>query len=126
MPNPARVVSGRRHHRLRMLASSHFACRGWNVGGIALGAKRCEHTRSGTVNHQTALGTFLKSVKERALHLVEDVEVDGALVAYSNDCFVQGVQHHHGSQLLAAVMDRWPSFSRFESEENFLRFHRSH
>ena len=28
-----------------------------------------------------------------------------------------GVQHHHGSQLLAAVMVRWPSFSRFGSRK---------
>ena len=74
-------------------------------------------------NHQTALGTFLKCVKERALPLVEDVEVDGASVAYSNDCIVQRVQHHFSSQLLAAVMDRWPSFSRIGSSKlpRFLR-----
>ena len=35
-------------------------------------------------------------------------EDNDARVAYSNDCFVLGVQHYHGSQLLAAVMDRWP------------------
>ena len=33
--------------------------------------------------HQTAFGTFLKFVKERALPLVGDVEIDVALVAYS-------------------------------------------
>ena len=74
-------------------------------------------------NYQTALGTLLKFVKERALSLVEGVEIDGALVAYSNDCFVQGAQHHQGSQLLAAVMDRWPSFSRFGSKK-LSKFHR--
>ena len=67
------------------------------------------------VIQQTALGTLFKFVKERTLQLVENVEIDGALVAYSNDCFVQGVQHHHGSQFLTAVMCRWLSFSRFES-----------
>ena len=69
-------------------------------------------------NYQTTLGTFLKFVKERGLPLVEDIEIDGALFAYSNDWFVQGVQHHHGSQLLAAVMDRWPSNGRV-GPENF-------
>ena len=32
-------------------------------------------------------------------------------------CFVQGVQHHHGSQLLAAVMERWPPFSHCGSSK---------
>ena len=54
---------------------------------------------------------------KRTLSQVEDVEIDVALVAYSNDCFRQGVQHHHGSLFLAAVMDRWPSFSHFVSEK---------
>ena len=54
--------------------------------------------------------TFLTFVKERAFPLVDDVKIDGALVAHSNECFLGGVQHHHGSQLFAAEMDRWPSF----------------
>ena len=45
-------------------------------------------------------------LQKRTLPVVEDVEIDGALVAYSNDCFLQGVQHHSGSQFLAAVKDR--------------------
>ena len=56
-------------------------------------------------NHQTAPGKFLKFVLKRTLPRVEDVEIDGAVVAYSKDCFVQRVQHHNGLQLLAAVMD---------------------
>ena len=52
----------------------------------------------------TALGKFLKSVMERALHLDEDVEINDARVVYPNNCFVLEVQHHHGSQLLAAVI----------------------
>ena len=67
--------------------------------------RRDMRTLSARRNYQTAIGKFLKFVKERALPLDEDVEIDGALVAYSND-FVQGFQHHHGSQLLATVMDR--------------------
>ena len=42
---------------------------------------------------------------------------------YFNDCLLQGTQHHHGSRLLAAVMDRWPSSSRFGSRK-LPRFHR--
>ena len=88
----------------------------WKVGRIAP-ERRAVRTLAARRTYQTALGTFLKFVKERALPLVEEVEFDGVLVAYSNDCFVQGVPHHHGSQLLAAVMDRWPSFSRFGSRK---------
>ena len=47
---------------------------------------------------QIALGTFLKGVQERPLHLVGNVKVEGALVACSNDCFIQKVQHYHISQ----------------------------
>ena len=67
-------------------------------------------------SHLTALGKFLKLVKERALHLDEDVEVNDAQVESPNGCFLE-FQHHHGSQLLAAVVDRWPSFSRFGSSQ---------
>ena len=88
-PKSARVVSGRRHNCLCMLID-HLMCRDGRSGELIL---------------------------ERALPLVEDFEIEEALVAYSNDCFVQGVQHHHGSQLLAAVMDRWPPFSRFGSRK---------
>ena len=95
---------------MRMLVD-HFMCRD---GRSEDAARR---------NYQTALGTLLIFFKDHALPLVEDVEIDGALVACSNHCFVQGVQHHHGSQLLTAVMVRWPSFSRFGSRV-LLRFHR--
>ena len=73
-------------------------------------------------SHQTALGKFLKCLTERALHLVEDIEANDAQLAYQNDCFVLGAQHHHGLQLLAAVMDRWPSLRRFGSS----KLHRNH
>ena len=73
--------------------------------------------------HQTALGKFLKFVQKRMRPLVEDVESDVVLVAYSNDCSVQGVQHHNGSQLLAAMMDPWLSSSRF-GPRKLPRFHR--
>ena len=62
-------------------------------------------------------GQLLKCVKERSLHLVKDVEVNDGQDASRKDCFVMGIPHHHGSQLLAAVMARWPSFSRFGSSQ---------
>ena len=84
------------------------------VGRIAE-AKSCGSTRSTAESSTTLLKKFLKLAPKRTLPLVEDVEIDGTLVAYSNECFVQGVEHHRVSQLLAAVMDRWPSFTRFGS-----------
>ena len=51
------------------------------------------------------------------LPLVGDVEIDGALVAYSKTYFAQQVLHHHGSQLRAAVMNRWPSVSQSGSRK---------
>ena len=76
----------------------------WKVGRNAPRAKICGDTLSATEssNH---LGKFLKFVQKRTLPLVEHVNVDGAQVTYSNVCSVQGVQHHHGTQFLAAVMD---------------------
>ena len=121
VPRSARVVSGRQHHRLRMLVD-HLVYRGGR-SEESLVERKAVRTLPARRNHQTALGTFLKFVKERALPLVEDVEIHRALVAYSDDCIDHGVQRHHGSQLLAAVMDRWPSFSRIGSRR-LPRFHR--
>ena len=89
----ARVASGRHHRRLPMLVD-HLTCRDGRSEESLL-ERRAVGTLAARRNDQTALGTFLKLVKARALPLVEDVEIDGALVAYSNDCFAQGVQHHH-------------------------------
>ena len=202
LPSSARVVSGRRHHRLRMRAD-HLMCRDGR-SEESLKERTAVRTLAARRNHQTNLGKFLKFVrgtlhtcssgcvwdtiwhcealvggvcvhgytpfppccvlawlpktshgvgcelkwvlclwavgyallkgvcvpktsvgrivKERALALVEDVEIDGVLVAYSNDCLVQGFKHKHGLQLLAAVMERWPSFSRNASRK-LPRFH---
>ena len=78
------------------------------VGKVAPGAMNCENPQF----YQTALRTFLKWVKERMLPLVENVEIDGTLLAHSTHCFALGNLHHHGSQLLAAVMDRWQGFRK--------------
>ena len=59
------------------------------------------------------------------LLLVEDIKIDGALVAYSKKIALpRESMHHHGSQLLAVVMDRWPSCRRSGSRE-LPKFHRS-
>ena len=71
---------------------------------------------------KTALGTSLKFVKERALSPWSKTSKSTVpQLCVLKDCFVQGVQHHHGSQLLAAVMDRgtilmWQCSSSFCSD----------
>ena len=42
-----------------------------------------------------------------------DAEIDGVWSQSRTIAFCKRVQHHHCSQFLAAVMDRWSSFSRF-------------
>ena len=95
-------------------ADRSFDVSRWRVEKVAPGAKSCENQRSGTV---------LKCVKKNVLHLVENVEIDGTLVANSRYCFAQGIPHHHGLQLLSAEMDRWQLFSRSCSSK-LQRFHR--
>ena len=76
----------------------------WKVGRVAL-ERRAVRALAARQSHPTALGKFLTSVKEHRLQLDEGVEVNDARVVYPNEYFVLEVQHHHGSQLLAAVMD---------------------
>ena len=79
--------------------------------------RRTVRTNAARQNHQTALGKFLKFVQKRTHPLVEDVEIDGALVAYPNDCSVKGVQHHNGSKFHVVVIDCWLSFNHFRSSK---------
>ena len=60
--------------------------------------------------YQTALGTFFECEGERCGRR-------RALAACSKNCFARRTLHHHGSQLVAPVMDRWPSFSRLGSRK---------
>ena len=104
VPKLARVVSGRQHHRPSTLVH-RLMCRDGRSEESLL-KRRAVTTLAARRNCQLVLGAFVKFVKERALHLDEDVEVNDARVVYPNDSFFLEVQHHHGSQLLAAVMDR--------------------
>ena len=79
VPNSARIVSGRRHHRLCML-DGHLMRRHGKSKKSRL-ERRDVRPLAARWNYQTALGTFLKFVKELTLPLVKDVEIDGALVA---------------------------------------------
>ena len=115
VPQPAQVVSGRGHDRLRLLVNL-LMCRDARSKESFM-EQRAVRTLVARKHHQTARGKFLMFVQKRTLPLVEDVESDGALVAYSNDRSVHGVERHNGSQLLAAVVDRWLSFSRFGSSK---------
>ena len=77
MPVPmfARVVSGRRHHRLRILID-HLMCRDEELEEL-LFERRAVKTLAARRIHFTAVGTLLKCVKERVLHLVGDIEIGG-------------------------------------------------
>ena len=61
VPKSARVVSGRRHHRLRMLID-HLMCRDRRSEESLL-ERITVRTLAARRNHQTALGKFLKFVK---------------------------------------------------------------
>ena len=108
------------------LGNDTTACACWMIIDVSSwkvrSVKSCEDTRSVTESSNRSW-EILQNCTEAMLPLVEDVEIDFALVAYSNDCIHHGLQHHHGSHLLAAVMDRWPSFSRFASRK-LPKFHR--
>ena len=78
VPESAWVVSGRQHHRLRILV---LMCRDGKLEESFL-KRRAVRSLAARRNYQAALGKFLKCVKVRALHLVEDVEVKNARVAY--------------------------------------------
>ena len=45
-------------------------------------------------------------------HLHTDTDLDRALVFHANELCVAGAQHHHGTMLLAALLDRWPAFCK--------------
>ena len=117
----ARSISGRWHHCLR-ISFDHLMMEGELEESLP--KRRAASALAAWQSHLTALGKFLKSWTERPLHLDEDVEVNDAQVVYPNDCSVPEVQHHHGSQLLAANIDRWLSSTRFGSNRlprNHLR-----
>ena len=115
VPNSVRVVSGCRHHCLRMLID-HLMYGDGELEDLHL-ERRAGETLAALRMYQTAVGTFLKCVLDSGLPLVGDVEIDGALVAYSKTYFAQQILHHHGSQLRAAVMNRWPSVSQSGSRK---------
>ena len=108
VPKSAPAVSRRRHHRLRILID-HLMCRNGKLEFLLL-QRRAVRALAVRRSRRTVLGKFLKCVKKHALHLAA---VNDARVTSPSDCFVLGFQHLHGSLLLAVVVDRWPSFSRF-------------
>ena len=93
----------------------HLMCRDGKSGETLL-EKRDAKTFAARRNYQTALGWLLRFARRLTRALVADGDMDGALWS-----FLQGVQHHHGSQVLAAVMDRCPSLAASVSA-NFRDF----
>ena len=115
LPKYARVVPGCRLHRLR-IPICHMTCRDGKLEKLLL-KQPAVRTFAARRVYQTAVRTFLKYRKEYTLPLVGDVEIIGALVVHSTNCFALRILHHHGSQFRAAVMDRRPSFSRSGSSK---------
>ena len=81
------------------MLDEHLVCRDGRSEESLLERRGVWRTLAARRNHQTALGTLLQFVKERALILVEDVEVDGALVVCSNDCFCLTASYHRDGSL---------------------------
>ena len=73
--------------------------------------------------YQQALEHFLTFVAKRSLPILEDTQIDTALTIYSNAQYMFGVLHHRGNTLTAAIMHRYPRYSRHEGGK-LPRFHR--
>ena len=79
-----------------------------------------EHLRDGITEPLLGRSSNLKRSARSLWSMTSSTE---PLVTHPNGCFVQGVQHDHGSQLPSVVIHRWPSFSRFGSSK-LPSFHR--
>ena len=88
MPKSARLVLGQRPNFLRMLVD-HLMCRDGRLDESLL-ERRAVRTLAARRSYQTALGTFIKCVKERALPMVKDVEIDGASSWFTASCCSDG------------------------------------
>ena len=102
VPKSALVVSGLRYNRLRVMVD-HLLCRDGKTEESLL-ERRLVRTLTARRNYQTALGSLPESVQKRTPPLVEDGEIDGALVAYSNDWILQEAQHHHAASAAKATV----------------------
>ena len=85
VPMSARVVSECRQHRLRMLID-RLMCRDGELEELLLERSPVKSLAARRIS-LAAVGTCLKYVMERVLLLVGNIENDGALVAYSRNCF---------------------------------------
>ena len=109
-------------------AGRSFGVSRWKVGRVALGSKSCEDSRNTT--ELSILGRSFKPFLGRSSSLYRSAPFLWSKTSKSTVLWLRlrtvalyGVQHHYGSQLLAAVMDGWPSFSRFGSRQ-LPSFHR--
>ena len=101
VPKSAQVVSGRRRLRQRSLAN-HRLCRDGRFEESLMG--KAVRGLAARQSRRAVLDKFSQVCEDARFSLIGDVKVNDARVACPNDCFVLGLQHHHGSQLLAAVM----------------------
>ena len=118
VPNSARVVFGRRHHRLRILVD-HQMCRDGKKKQTRSENEEMLGTGAARRSHSTTLGKCLKSAMDPARSTLSKTskstvpELRIRTIALSCDFNIAMV-----SQLLAAGMDSWPSSSLFGSSKN--------
>ena len=103
-------MSCRRRARLRQVVG-HSSCSSSATPASLLehGALRTLATRK---LYQQTLEHFLTLVAERKLTILGDTYVGTAPQTYSNAQYMFGVQQHRGSTLTAALMHRYPRYSR--------------
>ena len=82
----------------------------WKVGKVVFGVMRHENPHSTTILANCA-SDVPQVCPEAHASSGRERRNRRCLVAYSKNCFVLGIRHHHGSQLFAAVMDSWPLFN---------------
>ena len=79
----------------KFMETSHLASASWSFG-----------------RSSPSLWEFTEWANSNGRRLVEDNEVDGALVNNMNDSFFAGVQAHVGERLMAELMSEVPEFSK--------------
>ena len=71
---------------------------------------------------EAAVQQFFKFGQQHGHHFHRVADIDRALVCHANELCVAGVQHHHGTKLSAAFLDRWSAFGKM-GWRNMPRYH---
>ena len=112
VPESAQTLPSPRHHRIRILVCPPMRTNGES----SLEKRRGVRALTARQSHQSFRGQRLKFERKRLFHLVQTSKLAMPQVS-SERLLCRGFPYHNVSQLLAAVMARWPSFSRFGASE---------